>query len=328
MNKNIKKVEYDGISYDSRKQFAKENNVSYNRLMYLINKKNMSFDEAATNLLLEKMEEEEQLDSIIKKPTESAIETKLAKDMVSNNIITDKDINKIKPSTWTRPVYIDITSPKQLIDELEKEHNIKVINLIDFENVGRDKKLLKEYINNEGTLNIFFYNALHHSNEFFNIIKGSTNINLQVQTFECANQLVDHLITYYLGAIRANFPDMRFNIISKDTGFYGFISSLCTDKVKGVGINYIEDKELRFKYCLCKYIIDNNLFVSRNCIAYREIENFFSDFNNRDKMTQADVENLFESIIKFDIGEEFMKGTFRWIKFRMENIKEFVERYR
>lgn len=125
MNKNIKKVEYDGISYDSRKQFAKENNVSYNRLMYLINKKNMSFDEAATNLLLEKMEEEEQLDSIIKKPTESAIETKLAKDMVSNNIITDKDINKIKPSTWTRPVYIDITSPKQLIDELEKSIILK-----------------------------------------------------------------------------------------------------------------------------------------------------------------------------------------------------------
>ena len=281
----------------------------------------------------------------IKKPTESVIENKInhieevrpkqkitsltdlpkvePKEITSINYTTN-----IKSSVWARPVYIDITSPRQLIDELEKEHNIKVINLIDFENVGWDKDLLYKYINNENTLNIFFYNALHHSNEFFNVIKGSTNINLQVQTFESANQLADHLITYYLGAVRANFPDMKFNIISRDTGFYGFISSLCTDKVKGVGINYIDDKELRFKYCLCKYIIDNNLFISRNCIAVRELEKFFSKFYNRTKMNQTDIENLYNTIIKFDIGEEVMRGTFKWIKFKMENVKEFVDKYR
>ena len=315
--KNIE-VEYDGISYTSKKQFADKNDISYNKLMYLIRNKDMSFDEAATTVLLEKMEASESIGKEIEKEPKEIVVKEEPKPVVKEK--------KKTTNFWQRPLYFDITDPFQIIHELKKMSNVTTINLIDFENVKKDKKLLDEHINNDNTLNIFFYNAIHHSNEFFSTIKGCTNINLQVQIFECANQLVDHLITYYLGAIRAAYPDMKFNIISRDTGFYGFIGFLNTKNIKGVGINYIDDKELRYKFSLCKYIITNNILLHRNCIATHELKKFFNNFYPNG-MSNKDEVDLLESLIKFEMVTLRINGSFEWADFKMDHIRDFYENH-
>ena len=329
---------YDGIQYSNCKDFADKNGIRYDRLMYFINKKKLPFDEAAMTVLVEKLDSEKKDSNIDnqskisdnkddtevvlivnEKPMEES-KSKAVKNEVTNSTSSNTS------SVWAKPIYFDITSPMQIISELHKLPNIKTINLIDFENVRKERSLLDKYINKENTLNVFFYNAMYHSNDFFSTIKGSTNINLQVQIFECADQLVDHLITYYLGAIRANFPNMKFNIISKDSGFYGFIGSLCSANVKGIGIKYIEDKELRYKFSLCKYIMENTLFNHRDCIASHELGKLFANFYGK-FLTNEDIEDLINSLVKFDMVSITNKGTFKWLKFNMSNIKEFYENH-
>lgn len=306
------KVTYDGKEYKSKLEFARENGISYNRLMYYINKKKLSFEEAATNVLLQKMYNEEQNDVLEEK--EEVIVKEVPKKSVPSSVLS-------------KPMYFDISSPVQIITELEKLTHISTINLIDFENVKKDKTLLKEYINRENTLNVFFYNALHHSNDFFKTIKESININLQVQIFEALDQLVDHLIIYYLGAIKALYPDINFNIISKDSAFYGFINTIKDPKIKGIGLRYIEDKELRYKFSLCKYIMDNKILSHRNYITKNEIEKIFSNFykNCKKFISDEDIDDLVNSLVKFEMAKPYTEKGFKWLKFDMVHIKEFYE---
>ena len=94
----------------------------------------------------------------------------------------------------------------------------------------------------------------------------------------------------------------------------------------GGELYYIEDKELRYKFSLCKYIMENTLFNHRDCIASHELGKLFANFYGK-FLTNEDIEDLINSLVKFDMVSITNKGTFKWLKFNMSNIKEFYENH-
>lgn len=325
---NIKQnIEYDGKIYTNYSQVARVAEVPYRTLLGKI-KQGLSVEDAV-------------LEIYEKQSTSNEVKDVEIKDVVKDNNdeleLTDNDNNESElmedyseydytvdseSSNLNRPIYFSVNDPKELIEEISKM-NISTINLIDFENMNSSKVLSKEIINKDNTLNIFFYNACIYSNNFFKVIKHCTNINIQVHVYEHCSQLVDHLIVYYLGALYSNFSDKKFNIISKDIGFYGFINSLYNSNINGIGINYIEDKELRFKYSLCKYIATNKIFEHRNLISMTEFPKIFESFYNR-KISNEKTLKLINTLVHFEIAETTKRGGFIWVKFDMDAIKDFL----
>lgn len=210
-------------------------------------------------------------------------ETKItieAKEINEDNII-DADIVERKESKIISLVEVKKPTTNvslRDIEELVKKINslgIKEINLIDFENVEQHNPgLLTDYLDNQNVVNVFFYNATKHSNAYYSITMKSTSHNFQVLTMEVGSQLVDHLITFYLGILTTMMPHVKYNIISTDTGFSAFGHFMGVNVIGSVFV----DNDNKFKYSLCKYIVDNREIRQGMSIAQNELNRIIDNF--------------------------------------------------
>lgn len=319
---------FEGKQYRNRKEFCRLMHIDYSRLNSLINYRGLSLEEAAQILITER----NKIIKAVTKPNTNKTDIEKVEPPKQNieepkPIVGKKEeVKSYKPIPT--PIYFTVMNPAEIVKIVgDFQDHIKTINLIDFENVNNNHDLLDPNINESNALNIYFYNATIYSNDFYNKIKKSSNINVQVHIFECGKELVDHLITYYLGAIRINFPDLEYRIISKDLGFYPFINSLGSDKVKGVGRKYLEDPELRFKYSLCKYIVENDIFKNRKIVATHELDKFFGKFYNNE-MSEDDIKALSDTLVKLKLATVADKGIYKWATFNLDEIKNFYNENR
>lgn len=306
-------VEFEGRHYRTVSELSKEQGVSYKKLLGLI-KENITPEEAIT-----KLKEKE-----IVKETEKKIE-----DETPVTIISDGEEIQVEEfiSTGYGPKTISIKTPMEAIAKLKENKSIKYINFIDFENLSdKNIELVESYINRKNSLNIFFYNACIYSNDFFKVTKDCNNTNLQVLIYLAEDQLVDHLITYYLGAISTMYPDKYYSILTKDHGFYPFIEALSNPQIRGVGFNYISNKEDRFKLSLCKYISSIKILEHRNCIKSNEFPDLFRNFI-RGKATKKELDRLIKQLIEYKFMQKSTKGNLVIYKFDMDCINQIVDRY-
>lgn len=324
---------YNGKSFPNRKDFCRRMKIDYNRLNSLINYRGLSLEEAANILITERDKIMQAVNEVNSNTTMEVYVTDEKENLEPSTTETTTEATETKEEpkpikTFTSPIYFTVLNPVEVINIIENfKDYVDTINLIDFENVVNNNDLLRDNIYDPKALNIFFYNATIYSNDFYTKIKKSSNINVQVHIFECGKELVDHLITYYLGAIRINYPDLKYNIISKDFGFYPFINSLNSDKVNGIGRKYLESPELRYKFSLCKYIVENNIFKSRKIIATHEVGNFFGKFYTKG-ITNDDIKDLLSSFKKFNLVSVEKKGEYEWATFNLEEITKFYEENR
>lgn len=325
-----KPITFNGKEYESRSELARTLGIDPNKLNNKL-RSNITVEEAVADLLQEK-----EMVSIGEKPMNEIIDILKGKE---NVVISEKEVIMTKPEKKVEPKeerfifkpipkklpkYIQVRSVNELI-EILNDIDIDKVNLIDYENIEKDRRLEK-FASNEDEVNIFFYNAEVHSNNFFAFAKSiNTNI-IQVLTYDSANDLVDRMIIFYLSGLLLAYPDKEYSIISKDLSFYRFIENLGYDNIKCIGINYITDGDTRYKYCLCKYIADTRE-NHRNMIATHEVDKFFKDFAGH-KLNQHDVDNLLKAFDKYELVEHVKKGAFDWIKFDMPKIHKFVEEYR
>lgn len=296
-----------GKEYNSRKEFVRDFGIEnkYNKVISLLNQ-GLSPETVI----------EEILDSIEIKQKKQECKNQISETVQISEPVSETDRNV--------PIYFTVYSIEQLTNELK---NIKAqnINLIDFENLVHNFDILRPELVKDNTVNIFFYNACIYSNDFFKIAKCTNNINLQVLTYECANQLVDHLITFYLGSLVSAFPDKNYNIISKDTGFYHFVNNLNISKIKIIGLdNYIKNPEDRYRYSLSKYIVSNHILEKRNIIKREEFKDVFAGFFKKEIINNVKIDDLIKNLIKFNIVEKVENG-FNWYKFNLQTAKDFIE---
>ncbi len=157
--------------------------------------------------------------------------------------------------------------------------NFNKINLIDFENVSKDK-IVKDIVNDPLNLNIFFFNGCIYSNDFYKLTSNSVALNYYIISLEVEDQLIDHLLLYYLGALSNDslLSNIKFNIVSKDTHFYKLRKYINTINIDNIGLNYISDINGKFIYSLSNYIINNNYIHNNTCLFKKEFQMIFGNF--------------------------------------------------
>lgn len=278
-----------------------------------------------TEPVLEPIENEQVLEPIENEQDKTEVEN-IDIDVETNKEAVEvlpKEI-KVKPSRKRRPIRYNTESTQDLINLLrdiltESKH----INLIDFENAV-DKINLDEYINDENAINVFFYNSCIYGNIFSKTIKNSPSMNIEVITYEAEKQLIDHILVYYLGALHITFPDVQYQIISKDSGFYPFVNFLYADNIKARGLNFHDDKDDRYKYCLFKYIINDNILKHRRCIVRREFFTIFEKFF-KGKVDDKKVNDLINKLSEdYEVLNVVHKKGLNYYEFDMETINNFV----
>ena len=242
-----------------------------------------------------------------------------AKEIDEENII-DADI--VETETPKIVSIVEVKNPTinislKDIEELIKKIrslDIKEINLIDFENVEQNNpKLLDDYLNNQHVVNIFFYNATKHSNAYYSLTMNSTSRNFQVLTMEVGDQLVDHLITFYLGIFTTMMPYVKYNIISTDTGFSAFGHFM---GVNVIGSAFVENDD-KFKYCLCKYVSNNREIRNGMNIAQNEFNKIIDNFYAiKDKKASArNRKDVTEILIDLKIVKLSEYGGMKYFSF-------------
>lgn len=321
-----KPVTYNGKEYESTAELARILKLDCRKLYAKIRSNNGNVDAAVADLLTEtdmiKMGEKSMAELVqyFNPEVKEKVEPVKEEPVVSQDPLRMPACN-----TNYKPKYIQVESVNHLIDVLAN-FKATTINLIDYENLREEKEILTQYATNENEINVFFYNALTCSNKFYNFTKKSKGTNIQVHTYECADQLVDHLIVFYLGALQLAYPDKKYNILSRDMGFYKFVEHLHCENINCLGINYIFDKEARYKYSLCKHIVGTKA-EHRNTVAVHELDKLFEPFYERE-LNKADIDDLISSLDKFELIEHTTKGSFKWIKFKMPVIHEFLNKYK
>lgn len=327
-------ADFNGITYNSLKEVAAVAEVNYFTLYDKVKKKNMTCDEAVAEIKQRQNKVKTSKTEVEVNPVEQqtleVIDTRedIKDDPVK--IMSDGELIEVEEFVCDSygPTHIVVNNPKVIVDEL-RHMNIDHINLIDFENMIEYTEVINGYINKKNTLNIFFYHASIYSNNFFTVVRGCDNINLQVLIYKAKNELVDHLITYYLGALSTAYPEKRYNILSKDHVYYPFIESLGNPNIRGIGLNYISTKKDRYKYALCKYIINNKTLSHRNCIKDSEFEFLFKGFlQHNGDVTGDKVDNLYNFLIENELMEYIKKGSFVLYKFKMDSVNEFINKFK
>lgn len=192
-----------------------------------------------------------------------------------------------------------IRSPIELGKKLS-ELNLTKINLIDFENLAGDKQCLKDLLSDESCVNVFFYNATKYSNQFYMVDRESQSTNLQVITTTTANQLIDHMIVYYLGVL-TSLSNITYNIVSKDSGYYSFIYELGMNNVNIIGYEkYFLNKQKRFELSLAKYICELRINTTKY-FTFRELKNIFKGFRD----FKYRFNDLLNSLIELNLVKKF-----------------------
>lgn len=340
-----KKVVCYGKQYSTRKQFAEDFGANYSQINYLLNN---GFSPEVTveiltenkfmaikNLIMEGKSKKEILsiinssDSCFKESTEEVIEDistneieEVVEDISTNEIVEESEEIIVRNK---KSVFYTVNSPSELLQILS-DFKFDNINLIDFENMV-DDTTLKGQITGENTINIFFYNACIYSNQFFKLINGIENtINIQILTYNVADQLVDSLILYYFGVLVTTYPDLTFNFISYDRVFFNFVDNIDMDNVKLGGRTLLKDKEERFKYCIFKFMKNSNILKNRKCVVKHDFYTIFNEFFNNN-LNNSEIDHLIDRFQNWNVVEIVTRGEFEYYKFNMNEIKKFVETF-
>lgn len=215
--------------------------------------------------------------------------------------------NNISKTTTEKPVVESIIPNKFLADSNNIINKIKMIdscmiNLIDFENVvGSD--ILDPYLKNPRCINIFFYNALLYSNDYYKAVKDSKSNNFQIITMEKGDQLVDHLISFYLGIFITNMPSKNYNIISRDSGYLNFVHFIGMENIRTIGTGYIPSSKKKFDYSVCNFFANNKEL--REGIAFSETDltkQIDSFYNQRDKRpTVQNYRDVIDLLVNYSV---------------------------
>lgn len=230
-----------------------------------------------------------------------------------------------------RPRILEVIDPAELIQVVQElkwqtDSIPSTINLIDFENLCGDHRL-KSFIDGEDTINVFFYNASVYSDKFYRFVLSNfpEQLNIKVLSYESAPETVDHLITYYLGALRFTNPTIKYNIVSSDRGYCGFVDALYSDKVECVGVNKLRDPEQRFKFSMCKYILYNTK-ENKDLYTREELFVMFKRFY-KGRLSTSEKEKLIENLVdRFDLAKIVKRGgSTELIKIDLPTVREFVE---
>lgn len=246
-------------------------------------------------------------------------ETIEAKEINEDNII-DADIVERKESKIISLVEVKKPTTNVSLKDIEelikkiRSLDIKEINLIDFENVEQNNpKLLDGYLNNQHVVNIFFYNATKHSNAYYSLTVNSTSRNFQVLTMEVGSQLVDHLITFYLGIFTTMMPYVKYNIISTDSGFAAFGHFM---GVNVIGCGFVENED-KFTWSLCNYISNNREIRNGMNIAQAELNRIIDEFYAaRDKKASSrNRKDVTETLINLNILKVNEYGQMKYFEF-------------
>lgn len=258
MARKPKKVVLKDREFNSVADFLKACNASSST--YCIAKKkgitDQEFYDARKKVEKEKKEETETLKESNKTDICTNISTghENIHTYVNPNTYPKNNIEEIEDCNSSNKVLLDANT---IVSGIEAIEDIKMINLIDFENISNDEEILSQYLKDPRCVNIFFYNATLYSNNYYMRTRYSKSQNFQVITFEKEDQLVDHLISLYLGILISVMPTKHFNIISKDSGYLGFIHYLNMDNVTSIGTSYISTSKKKFNYSVCNYFANN-----------------------------------------------------------------------
>lgn len=218
------------------------------------------------------------------------------------------------------------------IDELEdiinSLPNINKINLIDYENVSDNKMLSENHLKDENMINIFFFNACIYSNNYYSFIKSSKSINIQIISLEAADQLIDHLIVFYLGVLMSKFPNKNYMIYSRDNGYYPFINTL---KYPNIAMAGLTKSRRGHKYSLAKHILNNPEITESKYFGKNEFRRLFSDFYTSKKLNSHTIAVTINELIRYEFIEEITMddctvGNGKYYRFRKKEISEYINR--
>lgn len=227
-----------------------------------------------------------------------------------------------------------VTSIPMLIGVIERL-NPSRINLIDFENIvgTSSKNLIDGVLVDNDSLNIFVFNSLLYSHNFYSSIKNSTTYNLQLLSFKAANQLVDNLIIFYLGIITSHFPCKTYTIISNDTGYNSLIETLGMKNISIINGNWNSDAATRYKISLASYMKNQTKLGDGSCTYRENILNNFNGFiknGSRKKSRYKAEEDLIDSLCDFKFivphYDEFNDNEVSYYEINMKEVEKALER--
>lgn len=213
-----------------------------------------------------------------------------------------------------------VSSVVQLINEI-KEVNPTKIYFIDYENVVDQSELLSD-LNNEGQMNVFFFNATLYSNDYYKLMRRlNKSVNYQVMTFEVVSQLVDHLITFYLGAVYSHLPEKDYTIVSRDRGYVPLVENLNCPNIKIKGID-LQDKAKYYKISLAKYIMDHaNTYNSYTTNALQDLfKGFYAE--RGEELDRNNLQDLTKNLVRFKFMIRIDKGGMEFYKVNSTKVRE------
>lgn len=215
------------------------------------------------------------------------------------------------------------SSIEELEDILNTFSYIDTINLIDYENVSDNKMLSENHLKDENMINIFFFNACIYSNNYYSFIKSSKSINIQIISLEAADQLIDHLIVFYLGVLMSKFPNKNYKLYSRDNGYHPFINTLKYPNITMAGLT----KSRRgHKYSLAKYILNNAEITESKYFGKNEFRRLFSDFYTTKKLNSHTIAVTINELLRYEFIERIeMDGNGNYYRFKKKEISEYIK---
>lgn len=333
--------------YDSVAAFGRDFGLNESQINLLRHKLKLMTPEKAIESMVEtdsnkKSSKEEAKQMVISGDLKGTVVNKIFKDReepkqeVIQEVVEEEEIEEYHNDTaiMASPEYYTAKSPAELL-ELIENFNPSKINIIDFENVVG--KIDVKEINKEDTVNIFVYNATIYSNNFFKTILEIKVPNIQILTHTVGDQLVDHLITYYLGVLHTKYPEKEYSIISRDTGFSAFINMM--NNTKSIGLKEIRPKEVvfkekneptpdeKFKYCLFDYISRNSVLNVRSTIPRKEFKPVFEPFYAKKNkvLDNKEIDHLIDKLIGYGVVEFAPRNNIHYYRFDMFKISEYIK---
>lgn len=223
-------------------------------------------------------------------------------------------------------IYYDnkiINNAHELIEAIELYPDIKTINLIDYENISDNKLLINNHINDKNIINIFFYNACIYSNNYYNLTKDSKSINFQILSKEAADQLIDHMLIFYLSVINYKFPDKKIKIFSNDSGFYPFIKSLKSNNIKIAELR--KSIKRGYKYSLAEYILNHAEITESKYFYKSDFKKLFIDFykDKNKRLNKNSINNLISELHRFNFIDSIELSEIKQYRFCIKEILKY-----
>lgn len=199
-----------------------------------------------------------------------------------------------------------VKDPVNLAEIIAGNKKINTVNLIDFENLSDNHSIINELLK-ENSINVFFFNGCIYANDFFKLMHNQHKEVYYVVTTETSSQLVDHLMVYYSGFLAPLElgNKIKFNLVSKDSGFYKLQKYINNKNISAKGMNFLEKKDDKFILSIAKYMINNRYINHNTAIKKDEFETIFGNFfklRNKE-ITDQNVNNLINRLLDLDFLE-------------------------